>query len=220
MRLLLIALLAVPAALRAQPLESPETQAAARGLIRAAQEAPDDAIGPEEAGDVTDEEASRPPTAVAAGVWRSSRLNEVGLTRLYDMGVKTIVNLEGGKPYRQEKELLLRIEAKRAAEGKPAWHITSIAVPMSGISAPTFGQMDRALALLSNAGRQPVLVHCKHGEDRTGVTVAAFRVEIERRLSVLEACAEAKTFHCCHLVVIGEHGLERYLKAYLSYKGR
>lgn len=226
MKLIIVALSFLPASLFAQPLESPEIRAAAAQLVKAAQAArpalpgPEDAVGPGEPGDVTDEEASRPPTPVNEDVWRSGRPNRVALERLYDMGIKTIVNLEGGKPYAEEKDLLRQIEAERAAQGKPARHINSIAVPMSGIAPPTFRQVDRALAVLENPSTRPALVHCKHGEDRTGVTVAAFRLEVEGRQTLDEAVTEAKSYHCCHLVLVGEHGLERFLKLYRVYRSR
>lgn len=207
------------------PLESPETQAAAQALVKGARSAvspragSDGSVGQEEPGDVSSEEASQFPTEVSDGVWRSARPNDESLERLYDMDVKTILNLEGGGPYADEKKTLTRIEAQRAAGHKPDRHITSEAVPMSGIGAPSFEQIDRALAILANPTKRPILVHCKHGEDRTGVTVAAYRVEIGKRMTIEEAASEAESLHCCHLVLIGKKALRDFLKDYHEHRG-
>jgi protein tyrosine phosphatase (PTP) superfamily phosphohydrolase (DUF442 family) len=210
----------------AAALESPETQAAAQALVKGARAAvgqvavpgSDDAVGEEEPGAVTDDEASRPPTRVSEGVWRSSRPNTTALELLYGMGVKTILNLEGGGPYADEKKDLRQIEEKRAADGQPSWHITSEAVPMSGIGKPSFEQIDRALAALADPDRRPILVHCKHGEDRTGVVVAAYRTEIEKRMTLDEAVEEAKSMNCCHLVLVGKNGLRDFLRDYHEHR--
>jgi len=208
------------------PLESPETQAAAQALVNGAHSAvqmhpapnPDDAVGEDEPGEVTDSEGSAPPLQVSEGVWRSARPTTEALAALYDLGVKTVLNLEGGGAYSDEKKSLGQIEAQRAAEGKPAWHITSEAVPMSGIGKPSFEQIDRALAALADPAKRPILVHCKHGEDRTGVTVAAYRVEIEKSMSIEEAATEAESLHCCHLVLIGKQALRDFLKDYHQHR--
>ena len=164
----------------------------------------------EEPGDVTKEEARRPPLKVSDSVWRSSRLDEVGLERLYDLGIRTILDLEDPALQREEAAALSRIE-KRRAYGR---HIESLNVPMNGLGRPRFEQIDAALKVLSDPARAPILVHCKHGEDRTGVVVAAYRVEVEKKLTLAQAVAEAKSLHCCHLVLIGEHGLRDFLIDY------
>ena len=212
------------AASQTGPLESPETQAAAQALVQGARTAlrppaaSEEAVGMDEPGEVTFAEAAQFPIEVSDGIWRSARPNVGALTRLYDMGVRTVLNLEGGDPYTKEKEAMRQIEEYRAAQHKPDWHITSQAVPMSGIGRPSFEQVDKALAILSDPAKRPILVHCKHGEDRTGVVVAAYRVEIEKRLSLDEAIAEAESLHCCHLVLIGKNALRDFLAEYHEHR--
>lgn len=181
----------------------------AKPLVKQARavQAPDDYTG--EPGDVTEEEARRPPKKVSDQVWRSSRLDEVGLEQLYPLGIRTILNLEGPSEYRDELARLARVERKF-----PGKHIESLNVPMSGIMRPKFSQIDAALAVLADFNRAPILVHCKHGEDRTGVVVAEYRYEVEKKMSLEEAVAEAKSFNCCHLVLIGENGLRDFMLAY------
>jgi protein-tyrosine phosphatase len=36
-----------------------------------------------------------------------------------------------------------------------------------------------ALRVMTDPAAQPVLVHCKHGSDRTGVVVAAYRIVVQ-----------------------------------------
>jgi protein tyrosine phosphatase (PTP) superfamily phosphohydrolase (DUF442 family) len=179
---------------------------------------PEDYTG--EKGDVSEEEARRPPKKVSDSVWRSSRLDEVGLAPLYELGIRTIVNLEDPGEHRDEQRRLANIERRRAEQGLPAWHIESINVPMSGISRPKFSQLDRALAILADPARGPVLVHCKHGEDRTGVVIAAYRTEIEGKLTLQEAVDEAHSMSCCHLVLIGEHALRNFLIEYRNHRAK
>ena len=52
-------------------------------------------------------------------------------------------------------------------------------VPMDGAKLPSFEEVDRALAVVLDASKRPVLVHCAHGEERTGAVIAAYRVVAE-----------------------------------------
>lgn len=160
----------------------------------------------------------RAPLKISAAVWRSSRLDEEGLASLYELGIKTILNLENADEHQREVETLARIEARREASGLPRRRIESRSVPMNGLWRPSFANIDDALAILGDPAQAPVLVHCKHGEDRTGVVVAAYRVEIEH-LSLDAAVAEAKSFRCCHLVLPGQDELREFLVKYRRHRG-
>jgi protein tyrosine/serine phosphatase len=50
---------------------------------------------------------------------------------------------------------------------------------MDGSQMPSVEEVDRALAVLLDPARRPVLVHCAHGEERTGAVIAAYRVVAE-----------------------------------------
>ncbi|MBI3550981.1 MAG: tyrosine-protein phosphatase [Elusimicrobia bacterium] len=209
--LALLAVLCPPAV--PQGVDSPQTRSAVLSLVQQARTvAPD--LDDEEPGEVTDEEASRPPTPVSEGIYRSSRPNIAALDHLYDLGVRTILNLENKKHHEEEERALRALESRRAAEGKPSWRIASVSVPMSGLHPPSFSELDKSLTALADGTRRPILVHCKHGEDRTGVVVSAYRVEVEKKKTVPEAVKEAKSFRCCHLVLVGEDSLFRYLWLY------
>ncbi len=47
------------------------------------------------------------------------------------------------------------------------------------MSGPTVGQLDHAVTILSDPQRQPVYVHCDHGVDRTGMVLAAYRIQVD-----------------------------------------
>ena len=160
----------------------------------------------------------RPPLQVSKSVWRSSRLDEERLSSLYELGIKTILNLENADAHRREAADLARIEARRESAGLPRRHIEPLSVPMNGFGRPSFANIDDALAILGDPAKAPALVHCRHGEDRTGVVVAAYRVVIERRLSLDEAVAEAKSFNCCHLVLPGKDELREFLVKYRRHR--
>ncbi len=43
---------------------------------------------------------------------------------------------------------------------------------------PSIEEVDKALDVIRDRSKQPVLVHCRHGEDRTGAVIAAYRVVV------------------------------------------
>ncbi len=117
---------------------------------------------------------------VAPGFFRSGQPNKEGYARLRKMGFKTILNLTGNAER----------ERREAGPG-----IAVENVKMSGFTAPTFSQMDRALKVVAAAPR-PLLVHCQFGKDRTGFVVASYRVVVEK-MSVDAAVKEAEGYGCC-----------------------
>jgi protein tyrosine/serine phosphatase len=50
---------------------------------------------------------------------------------------------------------------------------------MDGTQMPSVEEVDRALEVVLDASKRPVLVHCAHGEERTGAVIAAYRVVAE-----------------------------------------
>ena len=61
------------------------------------------------------------------------------------------------------------------------------------LSKPDFTQVDEALALINDPANQPVFVHCKHGEDRTGTVIACYRMTHDN-WDDEQAITEAKKF--------------------------
>lgn len=100
---------------------------------------------------------------VTPNLWRSSLPDAQGFAAAGTLGIRTIVNLRpapdtGAAPASGQATL----------EHIPVWtwHVTD----------------DEILAFLriaSDPAKQPVLVHCQHGADRTGVMIAAYRVVVQ-----------------------------------------
>ncbi len=136
---------------------------------------------------------------ISAGVYRSGQFNREGLLKLKELGVKTILSV---------REKVSDEEAQEAAKlGMAVVHVA-----MSGLKSPSFDQVDRALKTLADPALRPVLVHCRYGKDRTGVTVASFRTRFQG-WAVPAAVAEAKSFGCCIPLF---RNLQDWLKDYLA----
>lgn len=103
-------------------------------------------------------------------LFRGAQPKEQGLAELKKLGVTTIVDLRGEGPdtiawERKETESL----------GMRFVHI-----PVSGWSPPTDEQVGEFLALFRGGGHEKVFVHCRFGDDRTGVFVATYRMAVEK----------------------------------------
>ncbi|MDE2489650.1 MAG: tyrosine-protein phosphatase [Elusimicrobia bacterium] len=143
--------------------------------------------------------------AVAPGLYRSAQPGRHNLAWLARFGMKTILDLRD--PYTAKLE---RWEAWLVG-------IRGENVAMSGIFEPSFAQVDRALAVLTDPRTpRPILVHCLHGQDRTGVVIAAYRVAVQG-WPPARAAAEAQSLGCCHLVT---DDLKGFLVRYLRHRRR
>lgn len=200
-----------------EQVESQETQAAAQEIIRKARTAVSSSAGETEDDSSKEDGWRHNFRRVSDGIYRSGRLDAFELEKLYNMGVKTILNLEGTGDFEKERENIDKIERRRKENHEPDWHIALENVALSGTTAPRFEQLDHALAIAGDHTKYPILIHCKHGEDRTGVVVAAYRTEIEK-MSMDDAAKEAKSLHCCHLVIKGGDGLRNFLNKYRQYR--
>jgi protein tyrosine phosphatase (PTP) superfamily phosphohydrolase (DUF442 family) len=99
-----------------------------------------------------------------ANVWRSGQPTQRGYARLGEMHVKTIVNLRAEFP--QEKDHI------------PAG-VQYFYIPITDQTAPTPDQAKQFLQIVSNPANWPILVHCTHGEGRTGVMCALVRYSFD-----------------------------------------
>lgn len=130
-------------------------------------------------------------------IYRSGELSTVGLQELGAMGIKRVIDLrEKGAATAFEKEALEKLGIKYTN------------IPFAALSAPTDGQVQSVLKLLTNNDPSPILLHCRRGKDRTGTVIACYRIQHDgwdnRR-----ALAEAK-----------EHGMssmERGMRAYILH---
>jgi protein-tyrosine phosphatase len=115
--------------------------------------------GPVSAVDNTEGHVAR----VCAGIYRGARL--ANLDELESLKVRTILNLEKDTDaVRQEKAGAARLGME------------VINIPMSEVTRPRLADLVRAVKIMEDPRFQPVYVHCLHGRDRTGLTVAAYRI--------------------------------------------
>ena len=100
---------------------------------------------------------------VSPTLYRSAALEPAGFAAIKNLGVKTVVNLRAFHSDRKET----------AAAGLQYEHIYF----------KTWHAEDedvvRFLKIVTDPARQPALVHCQHGADRTGTLCAIYRIAVE-----------------------------------------
>lgn len=79
-------------------------------------------------------------------------------------GINTIINLRD-----EEKTGWYRIEKQAARDN----FITLIDFPLSSAQGPSIEDMKRLASVMAGA-KKPVLIHCEHGSNRTGLASAIF----------------------------------------------
>jgi tyrosine-protein phosphatase SIW14 len=99
-------------------------------------------------------------------LYRGAQPRAGGLEQLRKLGVTTIVDLRGEDPGTRDSE---QKEAERLG-------MEFISIPISGWNPPTREDVGRFLALFRGDPSKKVFVHCRLGEDRTGVFVATYRM--------------------------------------------
>lgn len=104
---------------------------------------------------------------VTGNIYRGKRLD--ALTELKERGIRSILNLEDDIDAVETD----RLRAKDAG-------IKFISLPMSEIKRPNVKDLYYAVTILQDKKVCPVYVHCKHGHDRTGYVIAAYRMIVEK----------------------------------------
>jgi protein tyrosine/serine phosphatase len=115
---------------------------------------------------------------VAPGVYRGAQPGPDGYASLKKMGIKTVIDLRTSESEKAQVE----------AAGMQA-----IAVPIAMSRDGLKEKVDKVVALLADPANQPVFVHCRHGQDRTGIVVAAYRMKVDK-WSLAEAEKEMQAF--------------------------
>jgi len=115
-----------------------------------------------------------------AGIHNAGKINDVlfrgaqpkqsGLAELKKLGITTIVDLRGEDREKYEWE---RKESEKL-------EMRFVHLPVSGWAPPTDEQVAQFLALFHNQAHQKVFVHCRFGDDRTGVFVATYRMGVDK----------------------------------------
>ena len=107
---------------------------------------------------------------ITDSLYRGAQPKETGLSELKLLGVTTIVDLRGED---QEKVTWERNRAESLG-------MRFVHIPVSGWSPPTDEQVVQFLSLFRGEPGQKVFVHCRFGDDRTGVFVATYRMTLEK----------------------------------------
>lgn len=98
---------------------------------------------------------------VTETLYRGAQPTDEGFTNLSKLGISIVVDLRGSGPH--ERELVTKLGMKYVAY---PWHCYN----------PQDEQFAQFLTLLRENPGQKVFVHCRLGEDRTGMEIAAFRM--------------------------------------------
>jgi protein tyrosine phosphatase (PTP) superfamily phosphohydrolase (DUF442 family) len=110
-----------------------------------------------------------PVVRIDAHVYRAKQPGQGDFTGLKHMGIKTVLDLRGGM-----------IHAPKERKWVQAAGMQYVGIGLSGLLPPKQQQMAKILALLQDPSRGPVLVHCRRGDDRTGVVIACYRIAHDR----------------------------------------
>src|SRR5271170_8384896 len=102
-------------------------------------------------------------------LYRGAQPRDPGLVELKKLGITTIVNL------REEDPSKIGWEEKRSE----SLGIRFVHIPVNGWSAPTNEQVAQFLSIFRDHPQEKVFVHCRFGDDRTGVFVASYRMAYE-----------------------------------------
>jgi protein tyrosine/serine phosphatase len=103
---------------------------------------------------------------VNASILRSGRPTEKGLTDLRNQrGLKTIINLEDSSS-----------NVKKEAGWARKLGIDYLSYPTASFSRPNDAKVAEILNILNDQTRYPILIHCQHGQDRTGLMIGLHRV--------------------------------------------
>ena len=103
-------------------------------------------------------------------LYRGAQPNEVGLSELKILGITTIVDLRGEDREKVEWE-------RKHAE---SLGMRFVHIPVNAWSPPTDEQVVQFLSLLHDNPGKKIFVHCRFGEDRTGVFIATYRIASEK----------------------------------------
>jgi protein tyrosine phosphatase (PTP) superfamily phosphohydrolase (DUF442 family) len=136
---------------------------------------------------------------VTPQLYRSGQPTQAGVAKIAAAGIKTILKLNADSPAEQTW-----------ADGAG---VALETILMSNKVSPTYEQVDQALAVINDASKQPVLVHCHLGHDRTGAVIGAYRVAVQG-WPVAKAAAEAKQLGYS---APGFDDITAYLQGYLAH---
>jgi protein tyrosine phosphatase (PTP) superfamily phosphohydrolase (DUF442 family) len=103
---------------------------------------------------------------VSDTLYRSAQPTAEGMKSLREkLGIKTIISL---RSFHSDRDEIGKTELGYEHITMKAWH-------------PEEKEAVRFLQIVTDPKRQPVLVHCQHGADRTGTMCAIYRITVQKR---------------------------------------
>lgn len=102
---------------------------------------------------------------VTPSIYRGGQPTADDLTKLKAAGITTVVNL-------RNEEVLVAQESRQAK----ALGMRFVNIPLDVFSEPSPAAVKQFLGVMDSAKSGPVFVHCLHGQDRTGMMVAIYRI--------------------------------------------
>lgn len=107
------------------------------------------------------------------GVWRGSQPEGVAdWNILRDLGIKRILCLQTGCPIFRDGDP--EAEKKIAV----SYGMQFMHVPMGEILPPTKSELNLTLMAITLDPELPIFIHCRAGEDRTGMTSANLQIKV------------------------------------------
>jgi protein tyrosine phosphatase (PTP) superfamily phosphohydrolase (DUF442 family) len=103
-------------------------------------------------------------------LYRGAQPREVGLSELKILGITTIVDLRG-----EDREKIVWERQHAESMG-----MRFVNIPVSGWAPPTDEQVIQFLSLFRDHPGQKIFLHCRFGDDRTGVFTAIYRMALEK----------------------------------------
>ena len=135
---------------------------------------------------------------VDPGFYRGGQPREEGLLALEELGIRSIVDLRT-----TASDV---VKEKRIAESLGLTHISA---PIQSLLTPNDAEVEAILVHLANPALRPIFLHCRHGEDRTGLLVALYR-HYDQNWTPQDAYAE--------MMAGGFHPILFNLQNYFFYK--
>lgn len=137
---------------------------------------------------------------VCPNVYRGAQPLSEGYSTLKRMGIKTVINLR------------TTASEKQAVE---AAGMKSVEFPLGVVKDVNPKTVNAIIDVMTNPDNQPVFIHCRQGQDRTGIMVAAYRMKVDG-WTLRDAEAEMQSFGFNNIWV----ELKEFIKEYAKGLGK